>query len=71
MKRIMIIAILFTTSISNAGFGQWIGNMFYYSDYSSGNRYTVQRIGNFDYVSGSNGYRGCGQTIGNSYYYND
>lgn len=32
---------------------------------------TTQSIGNFDYVNGSNGYRGTGQKVGNFYYYND
>ena len=33
--------------------------------------YTGQRIGNFDYVNGPNGYSGTGQQIGSFYYYND
>jgi hypothetical protein len=33
--------------------------------------YTHQRIGNFDYWSGDNGYSGTGQQIGRFYYYND
>ena len=33
--------------------------------------YTHQRIGNFDYVTGSDGYSGTGQQVGNFYYYND
>lgn len=33
--------------------------------------YTVQRIGNFDYVNGSNGYSGTGHSIGGFYYYSD
>ena len=33
--------------------------------------YTHQRIGNFDYWSGNNGYSGVGQRIGNFYYYHD
>jgi hypothetical protein len=33
--------------------------------------YTHQRIGNFDYWNGSNGYSGSGQQIGNQYYYHD
>ena len=33
--------------------------------------YTRQRIGNFDYTTGSDGYSGTGQQIGNFYYYND
>lgn len=34
-------------------------------------RYTHQRIGNFDYWSGPDGYSGTGQRIGQFYYYND
>ena len=33
--------------------------------------YTVNSIGNFDYVNGPDGYSGTGQQIGNFYYYND
>jgi hypothetical protein len=33
--------------------------------------YTHQRIGNFDYWNGPNGYQGTGQQIGQFYYYND
>jgi hypothetical protein len=36
-----------------------------------GGSYTANSIGNFDYVSGSNGYSGTGQQIGDFYYYND
>ena len=32
---------------------------------------TVTRIGNFDFVSGSDGYSGTGTRIGNFYFYND
>jgi hypothetical protein len=38
---------------------------------ASAQNYTHQRIGNFDYYSGSDGYSGTGQSIGNFYYYND
>jgi hypothetical protein len=33
--------------------------------------YIHQRIGNFDYYSGDNGYSGTGQQIGDFYYYHD
>lgn len=33
--------------------------------------YTQQKIGNFDYVTGPNGYSGSGQQIGSTYYYHD
>lgn len=33
--------------------------------------YTKQKIGNFDFVSGPNGYSGSGQQIGGTYYYHD
>lgn len=33
--------------------------------------YTHQRIGNFDYWNGDNGYQGTGQQIGQFYYYHD
>lgn len=39
--------------------------------YPSGRSYTVQKIGDFDYVSGSGGYSGTGQKIGDFYYYRD
>jgi hypothetical protein len=38
---------------------------------SRGGHYTLNSIGNLDYVSGSNGYHGSGHQIGNFYYYND
>jgi hypothetical protein len=33
--------------------------------------YTVQHLGNFDYVYGPGGYSGTGQRMGQFYYYND
>lgn len=51
------------------GMAQKIGNITYFND-SSGS-YTSTKIGNFDYISGPNGYSGMGQQIGNFYYYND
>jgi hypothetical protein len=33
--------------------------------------YWINRIGNFDYVNGSNGYVGNGQAVGSMYFYND
>jgi len=38
---------------------------------ASAQNYTGQRIGNFDYWHGSNGYQGTGQQIGPNYYYHD
>ena len=33
--------------------------------------FTVTSIGDFDFVSGSDGYTGTGMQIGNTYFYND
>lgn len=33
--------------------------------------YTINRLGNTDFVNGSNGYQGYGQQLGETYFYND
>ena len=58
MKKLIIFLVAAIVSFSI------VGNAF------AGN-YTVTSIGNFDYVSGSDGYYGTGTQIGSFYYYND
>jgi hypothetical protein len=38
---------------------------------ASAQNYTGQHIGNFDFWSGTDGYRGTGTSIGNFYFYHD
>ncbi len=41
------------------------------ANYAQCENYTINRIGTFDFVSGSDGYQGTGKQIGSWYFYND
>lgn len=70
-----ILTLLITLSITSQtfsfGVGNYIGNTYYYNDYSTGNSFTIQTIGNTNYLNGSDGSFATGQWIGNSYYVNN
>jgi hypothetical protein len=72
MKRMILITILFGMSFlaQAGGWGQQVGNLYFYSD-DSGNSYMTQKVFFLDLVSGSNGYSGFGQQVGSLYFYND
>ncbi len=74
MKKILLtISVVFCISsslIHASGRGYYIGDHYYYND-DNGDRYTSYKIGDRDYVQGTNGYSGYGYHIGDNYYYND